>query len=416
VTAWTALLQSTRTVFGAPSFAIFTQLLNGWVCAPGRRTITAVIAVADPGGTRAHDAYHRFVRDGVWAMDRLWQVLAVHAVTRFAPTGVVSLDLDHTLFHRDGRHVNGAGTFRDAVRSTLRRVVYARGLNLVVLTLPTQAPWGGCPIAVPINVALHQKKDTTTTTAHAAAMIRELAGWLPERTFHLCADGAYACLAGAHLPRTHLTSRIRRDAALYQAGPRPPANAGDRAPRATGCPPHPDRRDSPPKPVGQGHHRHPWTTRATARPRPRRPLVRRQQDRPGPPGHRPRPDGVEPDDFFITTDRAATGADVASRYAGRWSIEVCFRDVKQALGGQDPQTWKRYGPERAAGVRGHLLRPTRAASCWTEQSLQCVSTLLGLPVLCAERYSMALSCMPAWPDRHNVRRLHGSLRNVPPVE
>lgn len=40
----------------------------------------------------------------------------------------------------------------------------------------------------------------------------------------------------------------------------------------------------------------------------------------------------------------------------------------------------------------------------------------GLPLLCAERYSMVLSCMPAWPDRHNVRRLHGSLRNVPPVE
>jgi len=51
VTAWTALLQSTRTVFGAPSFAIFTQLLTGWVCAPGRRTITAMITVADPGGT-----------------------------------------------------------------------------------------------------------------------------------------------------------------------------------------------------------------------------------------------------------------------------------------------------------------------------------------------------------------------------
>jgi len=161
VTAWTALLQSTRTVFGAPSFAIFTQLLTGWVCAPGRRTITAVIAVADPGGTRAHDAYHRFVRDGVWAMDRLWQVLAVHAVTRFAPTGVVSLDLDHTLFHRDGRHVNGAGTFRDAVRSTLPRVVYARGLNLVVLTLRAQAPWGGCPIAVP-----HQRRPAPEEGHH----------------------------------------------------------------------------------------------------------------------------------------------------------------------------------------------------------------------------------------------------------
>ena len=62
------------------------------------------------------------------------------------------------------------------------------------------------------------------------------------------------------------------------------------------------------------------------------------------------PDGIEPDDFFITTDRTATGAEVASRYAGRWSIEVCFRDVKQDLGAQDPQTWKRQGPERAASL------------------------------------------------------------------
>jgi len=60
------------------------------------------------------------------------------------------------------------------------------------------------------------------------------------------------------------------------------------------------------------------------------------------------PAGIEPDDFFVTTDLSAGGGDVASRYAGRWSIEVCFRDVKQDLGGEDPQSWKRDGPERAA--------------------------------------------------------------------
>ena len=50
------------------------------------------------------------------------------------------------------------------------------------------------------------KNDTTTTVAHAAEMIRELAGWLPDRKLHLCADGAYASLAGADLPRTQVTS------------------------------------------------------------------------------------------------------------------------------------------------------------------------------------------------------------------
>ena len=56
-------------VFTAPSLAIFTDLLTGWICAPGRRTLTAMIAVADPAGRRAHDASHRFVRDGAWSMN-----------------------------------------------------------------------------------------------------------------------------------------------------------------------------------------------------------------------------------------------------------------------------------------------------------------------------------------------------------
>ncbi|GEM_PF-3063505 len=56
MTAWTALLECTRTAFRPPSFALFTELLTGWVCAPGRRTITAMIAVADPQDCRQSNA------------------------------------------------------------------------------------------------------------------------------------------------------------------------------------------------------------------------------------------------------------------------------------------------------------------------------------------------------------------------
>ena len=83
---------------------------------------------------------------------------------------------------------------------------------------------------------VHRKHDATTTIGHAAAMIREIADWLPERYFHLDADGAYATLAGAGLPRTQLTSRMRRDAALYEAAPPRtgkrgrPRTKGDRLP------------------------------------------------------------------------------------------------------------------------------------------------------------------------------------------
>lgn len=349
MSGFTALVGLTSTMFGAPSFAIFTDLLIGWVCAPGRRTITAMIAVADPLGRRAHDAYHRFVRDGVWSMSGLWRILATHAVTRFAPTGVVELDCDDTLFHKSGRQVEGAGIFRDAVRSTSRRVVYALGLNLVVVTLRVAPPWGGTPIAIPVNARLHRKKDTTTTVEHAEAMLRELAGWLPGRDLHLCADGAYAHLAGVKLPRTHITSRMRRDAAIYQAAPPPTGKRG--APRTKG-----DRLPTPAKMAQQArpHDWHMTTIDMRGRQVKRLTLTRDVLWYKVKPKGLVRlvivrdPDGVEPDDFFFTTDLTNTAAQVATRYAGRWSIEVCFRDTKQNLGSEDPQTWKRQGPERAA--------------------------------------------------------------------
>lgn len=347
--AWAALLQLSAPVFTGRSFAILVDVARGWVLVPGRRTITAIISVTDPEGRRAHDAYHRFVRDGRWAMASLWRVVAIHAIARFAPAGVVAIDCDDTLFHKSGRHIDGAGVFRDALRSTAHRVVYAVGLHLVVVTLRVNPPWGGCPIAVPVNARQHRKNDSTTTVAHAAAMIGDLACWLPDRSFHLCADGAYASLAGAGLPHTSVTSRMRRDAALYE--PAPPRTGRRGRPRTKG-----DRLGTPPELATHARRRDWHTVSIDAR------------------GHRIErlvyvrdvlwhsvnkhdvvrlvvvrdPDGIEPDDFFFTTDLAATGAEVASRYTGRWSIEVTFRDVKQHLGGENPQSWKRQGPERAA--------------------------------------------------------------------
>lgn len=73
------------------------------------------------------------------------------------------------------------------------------------------------------------------------------------------------------------------------------------------------------------------------------------------------PARIEPDDYFFTTDLTATAADVISRYAARWASEVCFRDVKQDLGAQSPQSWKRKGPERAAALSLWLHATTW---CW----------------------------------------------------
>lgn len=100
------------------------------------------------------------------------------------------------------------------------------------------APWGGEPRGLPINARIYRKKSGKTHRDLVEGMIRELAAWFPDREFHLCGDGAYAPRAGRNLPRTHVTSRMRRDAALYELpAPRHKASAAGRERRAVACPP-----------------------------------------------------------------------------------------------------------------------------------------------------------------------------------
>lgn len=348
--AWSRLLTACACVFTKPSSALFSELLSAWVLCPGRRTVTRMIEVLGPSRRRAHDSYHRFLRAGRWSTAELWRVLAQQLVAGLATEGTIPLDLDDTLFHKTGRKVEGAGNFRDAVRSTGKHVVYALGLNLVVLTLRVNPPWGGEPLGLPINLRLYRKGGPSHLDL-AKAMVQALADWFPERRFSLCADGAYASLAGRGLPRTHVTSRMRRDAALYEL-PSPrrkgqrgrPAKKGNRLP----TPEQIARR------AKKGWERVNINVRGQLA---RRLVLRRKvlwykvcreqqvllvivRD----------PAGHEPDDFFFTTDLGVSGGRVASDYAGRWSIEDTFRNVKQYLGGEDPQTWKGQGPERAAAL------------------------------------------------------------------
>ncbi len=346
--AWQALLVRTAGAFTVPSFNLFCELAAAWVCATGRRTVCSMVAVMDPATRGAHDAYHRLVRAGSWSLESLWAAMVALAVEHLGPDGPVVCYLDDTLFHRAGRKVNGAGSFRDAVRSTRSRVVYAFGLNLVVLAIRVDPPWGGMPVALPVGVALHSKGGTKLP-ALAALLMTALAARLPERRFVLCADGAYACLAGEDLPRTTVVSRMRRDAALF--GPKPAPTGRRGRPRTRG-----ERLGTPQEIAGSLGRRKfravtvEWRGRSETRlvwsrevlwygvcPKAMVRLVVVRD-----------PAGVEHDDFFFTTGSEMAPAEVLSTYAGRWAIEVTYRDVKQLVGGEHPQTWKGKGPERAA--------------------------------------------------------------------
>ena len=181
--------------------------------------------------------YPTLVRDGVWQMSKLWQTLTVMIVETLIDADIeVCLDLDDTLHHKTGPKIEGAGIFRDAVRSTRNRTVHTLGLNLVVITVRITPPWGAMPIGLPINVRIRRKDDGPTTVELARTMLLEIASWLPDRHFQLAADGAYASLCGADLDRMHVTSRLRRDAAVYELTPPRtgrrgrPRKKGDRLP------------------------------------------------------------------------------------------------------------------------------------------------------------------------------------------
>ena len=186
----------------------------------------------------------------------------------------------------------------------------------------------------------------------AEAMCQQLGAWLPGRTFRLHADGFYAPLAGPlgrqDPIRFHLVSRIRRDAQLY-APLRPtrrPKNKRGR-PRTKG--------PRLPAPKEMARRVRAWRlVETTERGQTRQRLVYTREVLWQKVSKVPvllvisrDPEGKEHDDFFFTTDRTRTGAQVIEGLAGRWSIEDTFRNTKQFVGGEEPQSWKGPGPERA---------------------------------------------------------------------
>lgn len=345
---WTGLVQQFFPVFTAPGAEIFIHLMVGWVLCTARRTITGILPFADPTGQHAHDAYHRFLPDGHWQMSRLWQELAVLLVKALCPQSILTIALDDTLFHRSGRKVDGAGYWRDAVRSTASHIVYAWGLNLVVLTLQVQPPWGGEPLGLPINMRVHRKKEQTLIEL-AEQMIQEVQGWFPGRRFRVVADGFYACLAGRTLDNTVVISRIKRNAKLFDLAPKRKEKRRGR-PRTKG-----KRLACPEKMAAYVHNWKPVAFRLRSK-RVKRLVYMRHVLWYGV-SRKPillvicrDPAGKEKDDFFFSTDVTMSAAEVLECYGDRWDIEDTFKNTKQLLGGQEPQTWKRQGPERAAAL------------------------------------------------------------------
>lgn len=190
--------------------------------------------------------------------------------------------------------------------------------------------------------ACRQKTATQATATHgrpskvalARQLVAQVCARYPDRQVHLVGDAAYIGRVWREPPANlTVTSRLRCDAALYQLPPPPtgrpgrPRSKGDRLPELI---------------MLAGMTRYQWArvrVRCYGKVLDREVLAIRCLWH-GALGGQPvqvvlvRPVGA-PDGYelaAVSTDLAATPAELVERYAHRWSVEVCFEQSRQLMG------------------------------------------------------------------------------------
>lgn len=342
--------------FNARTSDNFGALVHGVILCLGRPTVTNLARAASGRATKSVTALHRFFSRARWSVDEVSRVLVTSIlVPLLAPVGAIMAAVDDTTAGKTGRKVAFAGWYRDAVKSTGTTTVKHWAHNWVILCLIVPCPFFPSRLLhLPILARLYRKEDQCdaaspfrTRQELLLEMVRLLASWVGDRRIDLLADGAYPSkelLRG--LPgNVRLTSRIRRDAALFDLPPprtgRPgrPAEKGkalskleSRARRA---------KFSAAKVLMYGKERdvllHTFVAIwASVSKVPIRVVIVRDPTR------------KQPDDFFFTTDLASSASDVATRYAARWGIEEVIREAKQSLGFDQVQSWSARAVERQA--------------------------------------------------------------------
>jgi len=373
VSSFRELLLSMAPVFTQPSYANFAAIVTGWVFCLGRHTVTNII-VAGGSDRKHYTCFHRFFNRAQWCLDALGRVVLMIALS-FVPEGTtVLLAMDDTLCRKTGRHIWGAAMHHDQLRSTSKRPAFSFGHSWVVLSVVIALPSiTDRPVAIPFLFRLYRKKqkrrppgrpkgerkctglaterEYRTRPQLAVELLEIAAGWLNGRDVRVVGDSEYSGGSiSRHLPENvDLFGRMPMDAALYaEPDERQPGQNGrprKRGPRLLN-PQHMAETRSPrwqrERVAIYGRSVSVWfkTARAlwynSAGTRPVFIVVVRD------PSRRRR------DDCFFTTDVDCPATEVLETIAKRWSLEVAFRDAKQSLGFEEPQSRNRLAVMRTA--------------------------------------------------------------------
>jgi hypothetical protein len=331
----TCLLDRFRGCFTTPTFTTFCGLAVGFWAQPGLHTVTGMLCGARLQQVWHHSRAHRFFSQASWSADQLGLclldlILAV-LVGQSAP---VRLVCDDTLMRRAGRKVFGTGWHHDPLAPGRHRVAWAN--NWVVLGVLVDLPFvPHRSVCLPILARLWQPKHTPGRLDLAIELVRLVCAHLGDRRVDLVCDGAYADRQLGDLPaQVTVTTRLRADARLHRLPPprRPgtrgrPRTRGERLPELctiAGMVTTPFALHQVTR-YGQGGlaaiacFACLWP--AVFGTRPIKVVLVRDPAAPG-----------SFDLALVTTDLAATPAELVERYAARWAIEVLFEESRQVAG------------------------------------------------------------------------------------
>jgi hypothetical protein len=340
------LLGAFAPLFTAPSFRTFCGLACGFLAQSGKRTVCGMLAGAALTRAWGHDRAHRFFSRARRSPDELGLTAAKLVAGLLVPAGEpVMVAIDDTLFRRRGKKVWAASWFHDGSAPGPAKTGY--GNNWVVAAVVVRLPMISRPVAIPVLANLVIKGTSSASRLWLARrMTQMLAEALPGRAIHVIADSAYAGGELKKLPhRVTWTTRLRKDAALYEF---PPERTGRRGrPREKG-----GRLPSLAKLSATAVFTQVTVTRygktapiqaagltclwhSVFGTRPVTVVLIRDRTKTG------------YDLALVTTDTAASPAQVIERYAARWSVEVAIEDSKQIFGAGQARNRTARAVERA---------------------------------------------------------------------
>jgi DDE superfamily endonuclease len=364
LTTLVLVLQTFSIVLTKPSFQNLLVVVCGWLLTQGPHAVTEALVMTGVAGKRHHEAFHRFFSRARWDPDDLGRWL-FHRLLPFVGNEVIQVAIDDTLAPKKGPHVFGIASHLDAVRSTRQRKVFSFGHVWVVLAVVVRVPFSERTWALPVLFRLYRSQKETATadatyekkTELANELLQVFARWVDGRRVEVALDmGDCNSTVLEDWPSNfHLCGAMRSDAKLT-APPGPRAKDAKGRPKLQG--------DSLPKPCEVAEDESiPWEKGEALLYGKKTQVqfktfcaqwysvcgVRRLRIVVVRCFH-----GQLPFRVFFSTDFTLTAVRILELYAGRWAMEVFFREAKQQLGFADSLARLELAVRRVAPLVGLL--------------------------------------------------------------